>query len=442
MALYTSVLKQLITLSTASLWIKYFHEGEVVPLTIVVRNGVVAKSMYGFERIQGVDERFDLSRGLAFPGFIDIHCHLRGLELSYKEDEGSGTRAAAKGGYVAVVDMPNTKPRVNSVKVLRMKLDSLSSKSCIDYGIWVAPSPRVSEVIEMLKYPGVVGVKVFPEDFNLLSAMLSMDFEMLKLVVHAEDPYFISECRAGSRWRCRPIEGELKAVEAVHSTLVSAGSKKNVRIHVTHATNPLTLLLAKKMGFTVDTCPHYLYLSSVDELSRGCVAKVNPPLRHPSTPTSLLKFIKYLDAISTDHAPHSIGEKSADFAECPSGIASIEYAVLAVLNLALKAGLGLSDVVRLLSKGPSEILGLRFFGCASPGGIASYTVVDLSRETSVSSLETVSKAGNTPYDGAVFKGSIIATVVRGRPVYMDGEFIEEVEPMPLTEVAKANESWS
>lgn len=429
-------------MSTASLWIRYFYRGDVVPLTLVVHSGVVVERLYGFERIHGVDRHVDLSRGVAFPGFIDIHCHLRGLELSYKEDEGSGTQAAAKGGYVAVVDMPNTKPRVNSVESLRMKLESLNNKSFVDYGIWIAPSPRTREVVEMLKHPGVVGVKIFPEDFNLLNALLLMDVEKLKLIVHAEDPYFINECRAGSRWKCRPIEGELKAVERVYSSLVSVGSRRDVRIHITHVTNPLTLLLAKKMGFTADTCPHYLYLSSVDELRRGCVAKVNPPLRHPQTPISLLKFVKYLDAISTDHAPHSVDEKSVDFTECPSGIASIEYAALVVLNLALKAELDLNDAVRLLSKGPSELLELSFFGDTSPGSIASYTVVDFSGETRVKSLEMVSKAKNTPYDGAVFKGSILATVVRGRVIYMNGEFIEGLEPMPLTEVAKVNASWS
>ncbi|MCS7128512.1 MAG: dihydroorotase family protein [Sulfolobales archaeon] len=429
-------------MSTVSLWIRYFYRGGVVPLTIVVDNGVVAERLYGFERIQGIDRHVDLSRGVAFPGFIDIHCHLRGLELSYKEDEETGTRAAAKGGYVAVVDMPNTKPRVNNVESLRMKLSSLNNKSCIDYGVWIAPSLKTHEVIEMLRYPGVVGIKIFPEDFNLLSTMLLMNVEKLKLIVHAEDPYFINECRAGSRWKCRPIEGELKAVERVHSNLVSVSSSRDIRIHITHVTNPLTLLIAKKMGFTADTCPHYLYLSSVDELRSGCIAKVNPPLRHLQTPLSLLKFIKYLDAISTDHAPHSIDEKSVDFTECPSGIASIEYAALATLNLALRAELDLNDVVRLLSKGPSELLELRSFGDISPGSIASYTVVDFSGETRVKSLEMVSKAKNTPYDGAVFKGSILATVVRGRAIYMNGEFIGGAEPMPLTEVAKANASWS
>lgn len=415
------------------LFVNAFVDERAIELTLVVEEGFVVKRIVG-EQSDVCREAMciDLRQyGIALPGFIDMHTHLRGLELEYKEDEESGTMAAVRGGFTAVIDMPNTVPRINNVNTLRVKLSRLNLNSYAYYGVYISPSTNVSELNAMLNHEGVVGIKIFPEDLDYLQ--LSLDtlrrrgFDKI-IVVHAEHPLGIDECSAGSRWRCRPIELELMYLNYLEKYLV-----RGDRVHVTHITNPLTLFYSKKLSLTTDTCPHYLYLSALSEHRYGCIAKVNPPLRAESTRRALLNLIKFFDAIATDHAPHSIYEKSNSFENCPSGIASIDIAPSLIVNLVHQNVLSIGDVVRLLSSGPASIIGLDYrWGCFEKGCIANYTIIDLHREFKVEPSNSFSKAKYSPFDGMKLKGAITATIVGGSVVHLNGEIVEKPHVKPLT----------
>jgi len=405
---------------------------------LVTYRGVVVSVLKGFQRIEGVDAHFDLSKlGIALPGFIDMHVHLRGLELSYKEDEYSGTRAAAKGGFTLVVDMPNTKPFVRDLESLRMKIEALERYSYVDYGLFIGVNIDQHQLESMLRYPAVAGIKIYPEDFEHLPQLARIVPRGTLLVVHAEHPSLISEPDTaearGYRYAYRPIEAELLAIEELAKMFAS---RSDVKIHITHATSRLSVIAAKKAGFTVDTCPHYLYLTCRDEERLGCLAKVNPPLREPETNKELLNALHLVDAITTDHAPHSLEEKSLPFNECPSGIPSIEVATSLMLELVNRGFLTLTKLAYLMSMNPAKILGLDRWGCIEPGCIASYTVIDPRKEVRISSESFVSKARYSPYEGMVVRGSIEATIVRGIPAYVDEVFTELVHGIPLSEVKK------
>ncbi|MEZ0290657.1 MAG: dihydroorotase [Sulfolobales archaeon] len=408
-----------------SLWLKYYSGGEVLEVSILVDRGIVVRVERGFVRFREADQHFDLRGGVALPGFIDIHTHLRGLDLSYKEDERSGTLAAARGGLTSVIDMPNTRPRINSVSSLEMKLSALREKAVVDYGVWIGLPRDPRELVDMISRRGVVGLKIYPEDlsdFERISREISID--SLRVIVHAEDPDFTSEnCERGYRWYCRPVDSEIRAVYRVYQ----ATRDKSFHVHITHVTNIYTASVAKRLGMTIDTCPHYLYLDSETERTLGCVAKVNPPLRHPIMREMLLESIRersLIDIISTDHAPHTVEEKSRDFSECPSGIASAEFYSSLLLDLYNRDLVTLSRIAELSSIKPAEFLGLGRYGCVEPGCIASFTIVDPYREIKIRSSDMISRARNTPYDNTTLKGDTYATVVRGRVVYLNGEFID------------------
>lgn len=382
-------------------------------------------SRTGFERFLGVDEHYDFSRYIALPGFIDIHVHFRGLELSYKEDEKTGSMAAAKGGFTLVVDMPNTRPRIDNVEALRAKLRSFEENSYVDYGVWIATPRSIKDLREMISEPRVFGLKLYPEDYDLFEKISSEIIRYVKrIIIHAEDPSSISEqCDKGYRWRCRSIDSEVRALERLSRVL-----SREVATHITHVTNPLTSHTAKHLGYSTDTCPHYIYLDSSHEERLGCVAKVNPPLRPGLVRELLLREAvsreSSIDMFSTDHAPHTIDEKSRDFSECPSGIASIEFTGSLLLNLVSKGLMDLGTLIEKISIRPAEFLGLEEYGCVDKGCVASYTIADLDKEFIIRSSDMVSKAGNTPYDGTRVKGYIHATIVRGSLVYREGEFFE------------------
>ena len=147
----------------------------------------------------------------------------------------------------------------------------------------------------------------------------------------------------------------------------------------------------------------------------------------------LTNILKHFDAISTDHAPHSIDEKMELFDQCPAGIASIDIAPSLIINLIHRNILSLSDVVRLLSVGPAKIIGLNGkWGCFEEGCIASYTIIDPYKEFVVRSSDSFSKAKYSPYEGMRIRGAIVATIIEGMMVYLDGEIIEKPFAKPLT----------
>lgn len=421
---------------------KVYDEGYSKEITLILENGVIVKRYnYVEEGICRKYECVDLrNKGLLLPGFIDIHTHLRGLELSYKEDEESGTKAAAHGGITAVIDMPNTVPKIDRIHTLELKLSMLKMKSYVDYGLYIFPSNNENELVDMLNYEGVVGVKIFPQDIHSIPQVvktlkeLNIKYRRKRLIIiHAEHPLMLNECEAGHRYVCRPIESEVSVLNIVRQY-----AEPGVHIHITHVTNTLTLMLAKSYGFTVDTCPHYLYLDSNNEKEIGCASKVNPPLRSYSTRIALLDSIRMFDAISTDHAPHSVEEKTSRFDVCASGISSIDIIGSLMLNLVYKGVIDLDDVVSLLSKGPAKILGLYRWGCLYEGCIPSYTIVDLNSELYVDPQYFFSKAKLTPYKTMRLRGVVRATIVRGYIVYLDNNIVEKPKAMPITSYARGS----
>lgn len=410
--------------SVYTLYARTLIDGELYTVSIVVDGDYVKRLCIGTSCREG--EAVDLVRPgvVLLPGAIDMHVHLRGLELSYKEDEESGTKAAAAGGVVLVVDMPNTVPRINSVEALRAKLHSLATRSYVDFGVYVGFTPHVDELRAMLSVGDVLGMKLYPEDLpRVTDSQIDAVARAGKLlIVHCEHPNLIREgCPAGKRALCRPIDAELRCIEEYHTRFSTA------RTHITHITSPQLLRLARRRGFTTDTCPHYVLLSSDDERRLGCLAKVNPPLRPRRFVEELLRLLAmgFVDAWVTDHAPHTLEEKSLPFEECPSGIAGLETSLRILLTLLNKGVVTVRTVARLINKSPRNILGLRSYACTYRGCVASLTVVDLKREGVVDPNRFFSKAKLSPFQGLRYKGEPIATIVHGNFVYVEGEIVSK-----------------
>lgn len=392
---------------------------EPARLTLCVRDGRVVRVSRGSSPYS--DVRLP-DRWLILPGVVDLHVHLRGLRLSYKEDELSGTLAAAAGGVTLVADMPNTQPRLDEVEAVALKLSALRRNSIVDYAVYAAVPRRPGEAERIASGGSIIGFKVYPEDLTdtqLLEEVLYTAWRRgLLVVLHSEHPDMVKEgCRPGRRWECRPISAELEALR-----LVSSLAPRGLRLHVTHASSPNLVLEAKSRGYTVDVTPHHLLLDSRDEERLGCIAKVNPPLRPLEVRERLMQLLVAgdIDAVATDHAPHAVEEKLGDFEECPPGIPSLEHYTRLMLTLVSKGVLSLKEFIELTSQAPSRILGIREYGCIEPGCVASYTVVELEREGRISGYESFSKAKLSPYEGMLYRGEPVATIVRGRLVYREG----------------------
>ncbi|MEB3778989.1 MAG: dihydroorotase [Desulfurococcales archaeon] len=383
---------------------------------VVVEDGVI-RAITG-EKPQGARTYDYRDRGyIVAPGFIDLHVHLRGLNLSYKEDEASGTRAAAASGITLVVDMPNTSPRVSTPELVMAKLSAFSG-SPVDYGLYSGIPDDPSLVGELLGTP-IAGFKVYPEDldyrYESLVEVLGRD---VLVVVHPELVEALQDYSEDleSRSTTRGCHWEAAAVDYI------AGLASKARIHVTHASCPSTVNRARMHGYTVDVTPHHLLLTAPQ--GGDCLYKVNPPLRGVAERTLLLQLLLEgtVDAIASDHAPHASWEKSEPLS-CSPGIPWLEAWPWALFRLVASGGLSLGEYLYLTSRGPARILGLEDYGVLREGARGNLVVIDPGYKWRYPGPR-YSKARYTPTIQLELVGAPVMTVVGGEPVYMEGEVVE------------------
>jgi len=306
------------------------------------------------------------------PGIVDMHVHLRGLRLSYKEDERTGTLEAAAGGVVLVVDMPNTVPRLSDPAALAAKLEALAEHSLVDYGVY-AGMPREPHRVQALARAPVAGFKVYPEDYTLEESIAAAARSSKLLVVHPELPEAeapVSVEDPAGRAEARGCHWEAAAPGLLAPLLDGA------RAHVTHASCASTVGEARAHGYTVDVAPHHL-LYEARPRGPPCESRVNPPLRRAPEPSLLLRLLVEgaVDALASDHAPHARWEKSEPLSCLPG------YPWLGLwpwaLNALLHAALGLEGLLELASAGPARVLGVYGdYGLVDVGARASLIVFD------------------------------------------------------------------
>ncbi len=385
-----------------------YYNGELKEATLIA-NGERLE-VHGPSHPCDCDTCLEMKGTVALPGMVDAHVHLRGLMLSYKEDPYTGSRAALKGGVVAVADMPNTLPKVNNLSALEMKLREFKEKCLVDCYLYGGVPEDVQIAKTMSRY--VIGFKVYPEDYERLEVLSWYDG---LIVVHPEEPLYVKESPdPGERAFTRNPIAEVRAMERFRNF---------PRVHFTHVSTPEGAIKAMQMHKSFDVTPHHILLNNEDEKKKGCIAKVNPPLRDEMRRANLLNiFIENDIPIVTDHAPHAIWEKELPFYECPPGFPGLETALPLLLTLFKRGVITLNKVVRSYSELPARLLGLEGYGKLEQGYFASYTIVDLNSRWKVEPWAFETKAKYSPFEGMELWGEVIGTVVKGKLRYFGGEF--------------------
>lgn len=388
--------------------------GEYGCLVVDIRSGFIVDVR---EKPLGCSEKhtYNDENTIITPSFIDVHVHLRGLDLAYKEDEESGTKAAIVGGIGLVIDMPNTSPYINTVELVKRKLEVLAQKSYTDYSLYTG-LPKTIEQLRKILLAGVAGLKLYPNDhYRVNEKVVKIVGEHgLTIIVHpelpeADKPIALSEeCRQTHR----SCMWEIASVELLADIAAEDG-----KVHITHATCFEVVERARNYGFTVDITPHHLFLDIGESYDR-CLTKVNPPLRGKTEQIKLVKAIllDLVNAIASDHAPHSPREKSYSYLLCPPGIASIEVWPCLLWRLVVERIIGVDKLLKLCVQGPAGILGLDdLYGKLAPGYRGNVVVWEIGFER-VDGLE-YSKARYTPYWMSVVGGHVKAHYIGGILVY-------------------------
>lgn len=371
------------------------------------------------------------------PGLIDVHVHFRDPGLTYKEDIGTGTAAAKKGGFTTVVTMANTKPPVDSEETVRYVLEE-GKKT----GIHVLPAACVSvgmkgqELTDMdaLKAAGAVG---FTDDGIPLMDQKLVRQAMLKakeldvpLSFHEEDPAFISEngIHAGEAAKALGIQGSPALAEdalVARDCMLALHTGASVNIqHISSVNSVRMVKLAKELGadVTAEVTPHHFTLTESAVLEHGAMAKMNPPLRTEKDRLGIIEGIRdgSIDMIATDHAPHSAEEKAVEPVwKAPSGIIGLETALaLAVTNLVKPGHLTMVQLMEKMSLNPAKLYRFDKRSVAE-GADADLVIFDENERWTVTEDDIASKSHNTPFIGAELYGRVKYTICGGRIVYED-----------------------
>ncbi len=430
---------------------------------VYVKDGKIAALTT--EDLGAAKETIDASGKKVYAGFIDTHVHSRDGGALHKETFAHSTRGAAMGGITTVVEMPNAVPPVSSVENFKKQKDNLASKAYVDFAMWALCVGDLNnkDLLDLDKL-GVAGYKFFwgyalkKSNFNLIYNYDPNDpdvfpplddghvFDIFKTVsktgkllgIHAENSAIIRrltdqvkpeeyETEYEALLACRPSVCE----ETVVQTAISFSKATNCRLHVLHASAKETVDLVeqaqkKRLKVTAETCPHYLVLTKDDFKRVGPMIKGYPPVREKADQARLWDGIRrgILSHVCSDHAPHTVAEKTGSLFKIPSGMCTIETLVPLMTDSVNKGLISEKDIARILSERPAELFGLDHRkGFLRVGMDADITIVDYDYEETVdvNRFQSVSKVSG--FNGFKLKGYPVATILRGHVVMKDRQLI-------------------
>ena len=400
---------------------------------LLVRDGIISRIEQDIPLTPDL-EVIDAAGQLVIPGLVDMHTHLREPGYEYKETIRTGTMSAAAGGFTSVCCMPNTQPVNDSQAVtefIRQRAFTSGVVNVFPVGA-ITKGSKGDEITEMgdLKKAGCVAVSDDgkPVVNNLVMRRALEYAKMFKLPVisHCEDLALaddgvINEGKISTELGLRGIPNASEDVMVARD--IALAELTGGHIHIAHVSTGGAVELIRRakgkgVNVTAETCPHYLVLT--DEAVRGynTNAKMKPPLRSAGDVAAVRIGLQdgTIDAIATDHAPHSQEEKEREFDYAPFGIIGLETALPIVLRLVEEGVLTLRDVVLKMSVNPARILGINK-GSIAIGEAADITMIKPGAAWVVDAGNLKSKSRNTPFDGWKMRGLVSYTIVGGRVVY-------------------------
>jgi len=374
-------------------------------------------------------EVFDLKGKWVVPGLIDIHVHLREPGQEYKESIETGTNAAAAGGFTAVACMPNTSPVNDNATVTRYILEKAAPCRARVYPVGAisknSKGEGLAEFGEM-KQAGIVAVT--DDGMPVLDSQLmrrAMEYaksHRLLVMSHSEEAALsrngcMNEGLTATRLGLRGIPAAAESIMVFREAALAELTGAHVHIaHVSTKESLAVIGMAKSRGvrLTAETAPHYFTLTDEAVVGYDTHAKMNPPLRSEEDRQAIRAALAdgTLDAIATDHAPHSVLEKNVEFNEAANGITGLETALSLSLALVREGVISEKRMVELMSVAPARILGVPG-GSLAEGEVADITVIDPDAEFTFTAEESKSKGKNSPFIGWKLKGRAVMTLVGG-----------------------------
>lgn len=429
---------------------------ELTTANIFVDDGVIRK-ISKLRPVTNADIKIDASRFIALPGLIDAHVHLRDLESSYKETFETGTRAAAVGGFTTVLDMPNSRPPTINAANLADKMTKANGRMFSNVGFQGALVDNPDE-IKRMDERGAIAFKLYlnkslvtfdsSNSNAMLTAMRAAKESNSLVTVHAEDGDTIKKIQESCIKRGdTSVRDFLKAhtpyieVSAVRN-ISNLGAKIGLRLHICHITVPEAVRIVRRTpNASCEATPHHLLLNQSILRTQKTLAICVPPIRSERERSGLWKsFAKgQIDIMGSDHAPHTLEEKTSDNAwNAAPGVPGLETSLPVLFTQVAKRRLPLRRLIEAASTLPARLFRLPRKGALQEGYDADIVLVDPKAKTRVNPETFQSKAKYSPFKGYPCIGRAAYTIVNGNVVAESGRIVGP----PVGRQIKSEKTWA
>lgn len=398
------------------------------------------------------DEVVDATGLHVFPGIIDTQVHFREPGMEWKEDIESGTRSAVAGGVTTIFEMPNTKPPTTDAEALWDKLHRAHGRAWCDFAFFVgATRENIPHLAELERAPGTPGIKIFMgsstgdllvDDPDDLRRVLTAGKH--RCAVHAEDEarlrlrkleYEQGQGHYPSGVHAHPVIRDEEAAVLATRKLLDASQSTGRPVHVLHVSTADELQMIQKaksdgIPVTAEVTPQHLWFHAPDCYDRlGTKAQMNPPVRNLQHRDALRQALidGLFDVVGSDHAPHTLEEKSKEYPQSPSGMPGVQTLLPVMATLSRRDDLfSLETLCRIACENPALIYGISKKGRIAIGYDADVCLVDIQGTFTVEKDWLQSRCGWSPFEGERLHGRPISTCVRGNWVMREGEFRQPI----------------
>jgi dihydroorotase len=403
--------------------------------TLILENGKILEITQKDSSLMVVDEVIEGQGKILIPGLFDMHVHLREPGYEHKEDIASGTRAAARGGVTGVLAMPNTSPVVEDSHIVRDIKARIHEKAVVGVELTGSITKGLKgDVLSNLEDMFCEGIIAITDDgrTTMSEILMRQAMQIIKgpgavLISHAEDHDMVvggamheGQVSKDLHIKGIPAEAEYKIVRRDIALAKETGAKLHIaHISTKESVEAVREARANGLPVTAEAGPHHFMLTDEVVRVKGALAKVNPPLRSEEHRLAVEEGILdgTIDCIATDHAPHTLEEKSKGMDESPFGISGVELSLtLCYTHFVKSKKLTWPSLVQKMAIGPRSLLGLEV-PSIRVGSMAEFVLFNPNAERVLVNADLTSRGKNTPYEGMRLYGDVEGTWYNGKCVY-------------------------
>lgn len=422
------------------------NEGRIFTSDVLIEKDLISK--IAPEITDSADRTIDAAGSFLIPGVIDDQVHFREPGLTHKADIETESRAAVAGGITSFIEQPNTVPNAVTQELLEDKYQIAAQKSFANYSFMMGGTNDNLEEILKTNPRNVAGIKLFlgSSTGNMLvdnPETLENIFRNTKLLiaVHCEDEATIrTNLKAYQEkygedipMKCHP---EIRSEEACYissSRAIELAKKTGARLHVFHlSTGKETELFTNKIPLkekkiTAEVCVHHLTFTDKDYDEKGTLIKWNPAVKTQKDKDQLWEALldDRIDVIATDHAPHTLEEKSKSYTQAPSGGPLVQHALLMMFENVQEGRISLEKLIEKMCHNPALLFDIEKRGFIREGYKADLVLLNPNKKTEVTNESLLYKCGWSPVEGKTYHAAVTHTFVNGFLAYENGKVAEE-----------------